>query len=317
MVMHTKISWGETITDEATEGHYFDLAQVFSHYNRKQYHQVDGKGNAQTYLVKITQSSHSGADQGDVRSILSTAPNTYVTKQAVKAWHKARVAMYSRIGVKMKSLSPYTRNLRMAMVNSVISGTEADSLPSSGTTNGELTSGVPELSTIVQAGQFDEANTGSLTGDDMVDTYTLTLLGDHVTQQTAETTKYTTVGVNQAWLDSRRTPYTLSDASVETGMSATSIQHGENPLFEVRAFSGIAEEVAAVAQDEQIQEPPWENATQTGLVDCAVMYTANNSTQEVILEVPCGLMFASIKDLRSTNAVTVNWTIELLDIYDM
>jgi hypothetical protein len=308
MAMQTKIVWSESISDGATENHYFDFPQIFSKFNRKQYHQVDSKGNAQVYLLKITQASYTGADQGDVRSNISTAPNTYVTKQAVKAWHKARVAMFDKAGIKMKTLSPYTRNLRMELDTGA---------PAGGTDAAELVTGSPELSTMVNAGQFDEANTGAVTGDDLVDTYTLHLLDDHVVTQTAETTKYTSVGVNQSWLDARRKPYQVADLSLETGMSATTVQHGENPLFEARALSGIAEEIVAVAQDEQIQPPPWSDGDQTGLIAAAAMYTANNSIQEVIVEVPCGLMKANFTDLRSTNAVNVVWNIELLDIYDM
>ena len=308
MAMHTKIVWDETITDAQTETHYFDFANIFSKFNRKQYHQVDSKGNPQIYLLKITQSSYTGADQGDVRSNLFTAPNTYVTKQAVKAWHKARVAMFAKAGIKMKTLSPYMRNLRMELDASA---------PATGTTPADLRAGQSELSTLVNAGQFDESNTGNVTGDDLVDSYTLTLLGDHFTSQTAETTKYTTVGVNQSWLDTRRKPYAVADGSLESGVSDTTIQHETNPLFEARAMSGIAEEISEVAQDEQSMAPPWVDADQTALVGAAGLYTANNSTQEVILEVPCGLMKATIHDLRSTNNVEVTWNIELLDIYDM
>lgn len=308
MAMHTKIVWDETITDAQTETHYFDFANIFSKFNRKQYHQVDSKGNPQIYLLKITQSSYTGADQGDVRSNLFTAPNSYVTKQAVRAWHKARVAMFAKAGIKMKTLSPYMRNLRM----------ELDvSAPSGGTTAASLSAGGSELSTLVNAGQFDESNTGAVTGDDLVDSYTLTLLGDHVTSQTAETTKYTTVGVNQSWLDTRRKPYAVADGSIESGVDATTVQHETNPLFEARALSGIAEEIVEVAQDSQSMPPPWIDSDQTGLVAQAGIYSANNSNQEVIIEVPCGLMKATIQDLRSTNNVSLTWNIELLDIYDM
>ena len=308
MAMHTKIVWNEVIADGTTQTKYFDFADIFSKFNRKQYHQVDSGGNAQTYLVKITQASYTGADQGDVKTSLFTAPNSYVTKQAVKAWHKARVAMFGKAGIGMKTLSPYTRNLRMELDTSA---------PAGGTTDSDLAHKNAELSTLVNAGQFDEANTGAVTGDDLVDTYTLHLLDDHVVTQTSETTKYTSVGVNQSWLDARRKPYAVAEGSLEAGQSATTIQHGENPLFEARALSGIAEEIVGVAQDEQSQPPPWADATQTGLVGIAGLYTANNSTQEVILEVPCGLMKATIQDLRGTNDVNLTWNIELLDIYDM
>lgn len=310
MTMQTKIVWNEVIADGSTESHYFDFAQIFSSFNRKQMHQIDGKGNAQTYLLKITQATYTGADQGDVRTSLFTAPNTYVTKQAVKAWHQSRIAMYRKAGISMKSLSPYTRNLRVLL--------DASAPSPSGTTDTELRSGQPELSTMVNAAQFDESNTGALTGDDMVDKYTFTLLGDHALDQTVETTKYTTVGVNKSWLDARRQPYAVADsASAEAGVTSTLITAPQNPLLESRALSGIAEEIIGVAKDEQVQEPPWSNDTQEALIEVAAMYTANNSTQEVIVEVPLGLMKATIEDLRSTNNPNLIWNIELLDVYDM
>ncbi len=170
--MHTKIVWKETISDNTEETHYFDFPNIFSKFGRKQFHQVDSKGNAQVYLIKITQASFTVLIKVMWKQIFSLLPNNYVTKQGVKAWHQARVAMFAKAGIKMKTLSPYMRNLRMELI---------DGAPATGTTPSDLRAGQSELSTIVNMGQFDESNTGAVTGDDLVDSYTLTLLGDHIT----------------------------------------------------------------------------------------------------------------------------------------
>ena len=305
--MHTKITWIEPISgDGASDTHYFDFAQIFSKFNRKQLNQVDGKGNAQCYLIKIRQNSVSGSDSAEIHSKLYTAPNNYVTKQAVKRWHQARVDMFAKHGVKMKTLSPYARNLRVAYDVSA---------PVNGTTDSDLYAGVPERSTFVQSAQFDEANSTALTNQSMVDAYNLTLLGPSVTTGTSPTIKYSTVGVNASWLLSRRKPYTVPDSSAEAGQTAKTIS--SNPLLEIQAASGVATAVITEAKDEQVQEPPWDDSDHSAEMQVANLYSAINTFQETIIEVPLGLMKAISTDLRSSNVPTMVWDIELLDVYDM
>lgn len=308
MAEQTRVHWDELISDTSTENHWFDFAAIFSKLNRKQYHQVDSKGNAQVYLLRIRQQSNNATDNSEIRTTLTTAPNNYVTKQAVKSWHRARIKMLERQGISLKSLSPYTRNLRVQLDTSA---------PSTGTSDGGLTSGIPELSTFVVESQLDSDVSSALTSQSMVDSYTLTVLDDHVVESTDPTRKYTTVGMNKAWLDARRKPYTISDGSLETGMAATAIQHETNPLYEVMSGSGIAEELSEVVQDEQIQEPPWDDGDHIAHMTQGNLYSALNSPQETIIEVPLGLLKANITDLRQTNNTTVYWEIELIDIYDM
>ena len=308
MAEQTRVLWDEEISDASTENHWFDFAQIFSRLNRKQYHQVDSKGNAQVYLLRIRQQSNNATDNSEIRTKLETAPNNYVTKQAVKAWHRARVKMLERQGVSLKSLSPYTRNLRVRLDTSA---------PTGGTSNAELTVGTPELSSFVVESQLDSDVSTALTSASMVDDYTLTVLSDHVTESTDPTTKYTTVGMNKAWLDARRKPYTVPDGTLETGVGATAIRHEENPLYEIMSGSSIAEELSEVIQDEQIQEPPWYDGDHIAHMIQGNLYSALNSPQETIIEVPLGLLKASITDLRSSNNTNVYWEVELLDIYDM
>ena len=84
----------------------YNLPKLMSSINRKQYHNVDLQGNAQLYTVAIKSYGTK------LSTLASAAPDTYVTKRAVKAWHDARVEMFKRAGFKLSDLTAYARTLR-------------------------------------------------------------------------------------------------------------------------------------------------------------------------------------------------------------
>lgn len=302
---HLTLNWTESISDGATETHEYNWARSFSRLNRKNFDQTDKNGNCQVYLVRITQQVGDASGNTEVKTVYNTAPHTYVTKNAVKAWHNARVKMLRRLGIRMKQLSPYTRTLKYPL-------TTSDSY------SNELHTGGWENAQFAVAAQLDSGETGALTADDLVDGYTLTLVDDHVVETTAPTTKYTTVGMNRSWLDKRRKPYTLAEGAVETGVEATAIDHETNPLYEIMSGSNIAEEVAEIVQDEQIQEPAWIDADQYGVMAQGLAFSSVHSPSSHVVACPGGLMQAVITDLRSNSAAAIiYWTVELLDVYDM
>ncbi len=94
---------------------HVDFSRAFSAYNRKHMKQVDGKGNAQVYLVKVTQQPDISDSSVMLNTVVRTAPNTYVTKAGVKAWHYARKKMFEDQGISLKSLSPYMRELSFVL----------------------------------------------------------------------------------------------------------------------------------------------------------------------------------------------------------
>ena len=111
---HTK-----TITNGATAEYLVDAAQLMSAGNRRQYVQVDAKGNPQTYLIRLTQRSYDGSTNAELRTTVKTAPNNYVTKAAVKAWHRARVKMLERQGFScLLYTSPSPRDKRQSRMPS-------------------------------------------------------------------------------------------------------------------------------------------------------------------------------------------------------
>jgi hypothetical protein len=277
--------------------------------NRKQYHQVDAKGNAQVYLVRIRQYSYTASDNSEVGTTVLTAPNNYVTKSAVKAWHRARIKMLERQGISLKQLSPYNRHLHVGWDSEAISGTAVAA-------QAELYQNDVDDSQFAVEAQLDEDDTTALTSALMVDNYTLTLMGDHVTTHSSgEPTKYSTVGVNKAWLDARRVPVSVND---ESSTDVETIDHETNPLYEIMAGSSIAEEISEIVQEDQIAKPPWSNVDHDRPMAQAYMFTATNSgVSECIVEAPLGLIQLNCQDLRSTNDVTARFTFEVLDIYDM
>lgn len=280
--------------------------RAMSKLNRKQYHQVDAKGNAQVYLIRITQTSTNAVDNSECRTFIRTAPNNYVTKAAVKAWHRARIEMLERQGISLKQLSPYTRHLRMGWV----AGESSTNLL------GSLYSGTIENSDFAVEAQLDESDGTALTSAMLVDTYQLSLLGDHQTTNSAgEPTKYSKVGCNKAWLDARRQPVRTQTAD-ETSAEGETIDHETNPLYEILAGSSIAEEVSEIVQADQLKQPPWVNDHHYDHMTSGVLFTAVNSgTAECIVEAPLGMLEITINELRSGCDATL--TFEVLDIYDM
>lgn len=306
MAEQNRITWSEVLASGTDETVYIDLPRAMSRINRKQYVQVDGQGNAQVYLIRIKQNTFTDTPTGssEVQSILQTAPNNYVTKAAVKAWHRARVRMLERQGISLKQLSPYTRHLRVAF-------------DGSDTNENELYVGPIELTKFAVEAQLDSDVATALTAAAMVDGYTLTLLGDHDIESTDPTTKYNTVGVNKSWLDARRQPMNSNEAAAEpaTTLDHLQINHEENPLYEILAGSSIAEEVSEIVEDEQLMAPPWTNSDHYAPMTQGYLYTSHNAQDEIVIEVPLGLLKVELQELRAGG--TVSWTIEVLDIYDM
>ena len=88
-----------------SETHVFNMPKLMGSVNRTSMHNVDSQGNAQMYTIGVKLFG-TKAD-----ALVTCAPDTYYVRRAIKAWHDARVAMYKRAGISMKSLG-YGRNLR-------------------------------------------------------------------------------------------------------------------------------------------------------------------------------------------------------------
>ena len=154
----------------------YNLPKLMSSANRKTYDNVDNQGNAQLYTIGMR------VWGTNTEVLAGTAPNTYVTRRAVKAWHDARVKMYKRAGISMKSLG-YGRTLRPYLDINHENGTtteidsESDQVgtDSSGIappyTGDEWTYSRAAVATPIE--NTDSSNSGRQF--DLVDTYSFTL----------------------------------------------------------------------------------------------------------------------------------------------
>jgi hypothetical protein len=307
VAMQTKLLWSESIANAATETYEFNWARHFSALNRKALDQVDAKGNALIYRVGIKQSNGDVTSQSAIDTDIKTASNGYVTARAVKAWHRARLKMLSREGIGLKQLSPYTRQLRFPL-------TASDDY------SGELNAGEWTHTAIAVEAPQDGDSTDAVESDDLVDTYTLTLTGDHVAESAeAGETQYTSVGIIEAWLNARRR---TAGIAVD-GSDEVSINHETNPLYNLMSGSMASEEVLEIVEDSQKEEPPYSGTStvHSGLVAQGRLYSSQHAADYTIVDCPAGLMHAAITDQNpdgdSGTAAAVRWEVELLDVYPM
>ena len=141
---------------------------------------VDTQGNAQMYTIGMKLYG-TKAD-----ALITCAPDTYYVRRAIKAWHDARVMMFKRAGISMKSLG-YGRTLRPYLDVNHENGTtveidseDAGTLGISPDYSGdEWTYSRAAVTVPMEGGGSD---TNALSPVDLVDTYSFTILGDSVTE---------------------------------------------------------------------------------------------------------------------------------------
>ncbi len=284
---------------------------------------MDNQGNAQLYTIGMRVF-------GTAALTVSTAPNTYVTRRAVKAWHDARVKMYKRAGISMKSLG-YGRSLRPFLdaghyegihgdLNGVDSVTEIDSenTISPNFTGDEWTYTRAAVST-----PMDKDETGALNVEDLVDTYGFWLCGDSHLETTTtdpigdesgtgtDQDSYVGVGMLKEWLGSFK-------KKVRAGASDVQNIKEDNPLVLLNSQQGSdKKEVLDLTNDAQDELRPWDlgGATHYSSTYAGLAYAVGNESSYIVFQAPCGLF--NVQSYSEAAAQTVYTEFEVLDIRDM
>ena len=322
MVMHTKYHGAEYLDADEGLTRVYNLPKLMSSANRKEFKNVDNNGNAQLYTIGMRLYGT------DLQAVAGTAPNTYVTRRAVKAWHDARVKMYKRAGISMKSLG-YGRSLRPYLdVNHEngttteidtevdLVGTDASGIVP-GFTGDEWTYSKAAVSTPMEAGD----GTTNVTIRDMTDTYSFTLCDASVTEDgTADSPdesgsqfdqdSYVSVGMLKEWLGSFGKRPTKSSTVLSLD--------DDNALLQLVSQQGAdKEEVLELAKSSQEEVRPWDLGGSTHYSTTVQGYfqaqTGESSYQ--VFQVPCGLM--SIVFANGATAQGARFDIDVLDIQDM
>lgn len=281
-----------TITEASAQSNQlFNAAHVFSSLNRKMIEPVDGKGNAQAFALNIKVYSDAANT-----ATFETASNSYVTKQAVKAWFKVWKASMRSSGFSMKDLGPYGRHFKPRLEST------EDILGSSA----EAGRGEWNYTDLVTQPP-SQGSADGIEASDLVDKYSLHLIGTTAEDsEGGETRKFTNVGMINSWLASRRST-TGSDSDA---VPASKIFDQDNPLLLARGDSVISEKRLDEVRDLQADLPPYDNQDFDALYTQALVKTNADLMSECDIVAPCGLV-----RVTTTAAATIVFT--LVGIGDM
>lgn len=232
----------------ATESYFVNAAHIMSMMNRKAFHQVTSSGHCKNYGLAIQVFNCVNAS-----TTIRTAATSYPTYNAVRAWHFARKERFADAGFKLSDLG-YGSRLRFALdkeqsnLNQSTDATKTLSPSNLGNTVAEK--GEWDWSDVIITPPIGDSATGTITAGELHDSFVLHLTGDHTTDSTADTIRYSHVGMIQSWTENRR------------GWAAPSseeVMQPENPLAFARMSETSSYALTEEVSDEQKQSPPYSN----------------------------------------------------------
>ncbi len=239
----------------ASVSYYGNAAHLLSMMNRKAFHQVSRDGHLKNYGLEIQVFNMVNAS-----TAIYTAPLSYVTYNATRAWHFARKERYEDAGFKLSDLG-YGQRLRIAL-DATMSAIPQSNAAGDGTALSMLKPSALDH-TIADKGEWDWSDViitpplsttvgaNIIEGEDLFDSFVLHLCGDHTSDSVGgETKQFSMVGMNQSWVENRRGWAAPSDEEV--------IQP-ENPLAFARASDLSSAALTTEVADEQKQSPPYSN----------------------------------------------------------
>lgn len=320
--MHTNLYGAEYLDAGETLNRVYNVPKLMSSANRREYKAVDNQGNAQLYTIGMR------VFGTEIEAVPFTAPNTYVTRRAVKAWHDARVLMYKRAGISMKSLG-YGRSLRpylsVAHENGQVTEIDTESDLVGTDASGIYPAFTGDEWTYSRAAVAVPAEEGAADGNqqkDFVDTYSFTLCDASVAEDASSSTtnsnvasdqdSFVSIGMLKEWIGS------FTKKRSTAGAPAHQIDD-DNALLQLMSQQGSdKEEVLELAQTGQDEGRPWDLGGSTHYSAIAQNYArgTNGESGYVIFQAPCGLFNLTLQNDHSA-AENIKFTFDVLDIQDM
>lgn len=322
MVMHTNFFGAEYLDASETLTRVYNLPKLMSSANRKEFHNVDNQGNAQLYTIGMR------VWGTNTEAIAGTAPNTYVTRRAVKAWHDARVKMYKRAGISMKSLG-YGRSLRPYLDVNHENGTTTEIDTESDLVGTDASGIYPAFtgdewtySRAAVATPMESAESGTITARDLVDTYSFTLCDASVIESvTADSPdeshtqtdqdSFVSVGMLKEWIGSFKKRVSIANDNNKVDE--------DNALLQLVSQQGAdKEEVLELAAESQKEGRPWDLGGSTHYSVTSQNYgrATNGESGYIVFQAPCGLFSMLLQNDHSA-AENIKFSLDILDIQDM
>lgn len=231
----------------ASKSYYGNAAHLLSMMNRKAFHQVTKSGHLKNYGLELQVFNMVNAS-----TAVYTAPLSYVTYNATRAWHFARKQRWEEAGFELSDLG-YGSRLRFALdevMSDLNQSTSSDMLKPSALDHSIADKGEWDWSDVIITPPLESGGiSDDIHANDLQDTFVLHLCGDHTEEDNDyPSLKFSKVGMNQSWLENRRGWAAPSDEEVV---------QPENPLAFARMSESSSYRLTEEASDEQKQSPPY------------------------------------------------------------
>lgn len=287
----------------AASGARINMAHVLSSMNRKMIPPVNNKGVPQLFHFKVEVRSASAQ-----LTTLKTASNSYVTKQAVKAWYRVWRKSLRDAGVTLKDLGPYGRHFKPRLI-----GTDSNN---DGTVDSETTFGSAgeagrgdwNYTEVVTQPAVKTATNAAVGTNDLGDKFFIHLCGASAVQTDNNAHKWTSVGAINSWLDSRKKPVGPDSDDVP----ASQIWGDDNPLVLARMDSTAGEIMQDEVREAQGEEAPYTESDLDGLYTQAIISSGGTDHGVAMISAPCGLI-----DITTTESGSTDVLLTLQGITDM
>ncbi len=279
--------------------HYLNLTKDLSWLNSRNHEHTDRDGHVVGYWCDVTIVLDSAADW-----LLGVIPNTWKMRNAFRKFHIYRDEMFKKAGVTKKEMGKYGRTIRPFFEKGMADITYPDpglpQVPSVKENNVLIPVGCTDTqrewtyTELANEVAYSEGTIPGGLGDvaKVSDTWPLMVCG----QNDAETTS----GTNQTW-DSVAMihSYNLDRMEVVTPAAEEVIEGAPNPLAALRFQSAASGEVVDLAEEQELENPPYDirdSGDSTGYIVARYANT-NNATLQVVhmnnVFVPAGILAIS------------------------
>jgi len=292
----------------AQNTNYYNIGRDLATINAKNEEVVDREGHVAGYMCNIRVSGDAGA-----RISFLTAPNTWKMRNAVRKAHFLRQEMFRDAGITLSEQGKYGRTLRPHLTTAQVSDSvykdpyyvapDVDS-PSGGGTVATYTGGEWTYTTLASSPSWDNTPLVDHDGLPLADTYTMAICGPNREQDDEGGIKsWSTIGlINSYNLDRMEQ---VPDATADTSISGTN-----NPFAMLKSQSVVSGEVAEIAEDQQLEEPPYDVADAGDsiqlLYNTMVITNSTESVRNLSLFVPAGLFAITSTAALTSAGITVD-----------
>lgn len=324
---------------------YLDTAAELSKLNRKNHKQVSDKGVPLMYdlSIEVTMGMFANSNLPVLTGEIYTAPDHWVTRNAVRMAHFTREDLRKESGVTKQSIGRYAKNLRMNL-DSAMNAIDYDSttVTAGDNTSRRLyaqnstpwsdiaTGGAWVAGTDVAGGTWDYSQLAQIDPTDNItgDPFYLSVCNQHSATAPGP---YNRVGVNFAYLQRRQT--VQADATQTSGGDTANV-NTESPFFRIPEQDDSEDVYQGIVYDEQ-DNPPYDRLI-TGNASKAADYSpilvdsfqlgaggasTNGSAHVARVQAPLGLVLlaldAASESAYGTDERGIHFQITCHGVYEM